>query len=79
MTTDDAIKIVEETHPEKAVLTHLGMQMLFRGPEKEAKLIREKTGVATVAAVDGMRITFGETINIGMRNKKDQQGLDMFL
>jgi phosphoribosyl 1,2-cyclic phosphodiesterase len=79
MTTDDAIKIVEETHPEQAVLTHLGMQMLFRGPEKEAKLIKEKTGVATVAAVDGMQITFGETINIGMRNKKDQQGLDMFL
>jgi hypothetical protein len=53
--------------------------MLFRGPEKEAKLIEEKTGVATVAAVDGMQITFGETINIGMRNKKDQQGLDMFI
>jgi phosphoribosyl 1,2-cyclic phosphodiesterase len=79
MTTDDAIKIVEETHPEQAVLTHLGMQMLFRGPGKEAKLIEEKTGVATVAAVDGMQITFGETINIGMRNKKDQQDLDMFL
>jgi phosphoribosyl 1,2-cyclic phosphodiesterase len=70
MTTDDAIKIVEETHPEQAVLTHLGMQMLFRGPEKEAKLIEEKTGVATVAAVDGMHVTFGETINVGTRDKK---------
>jgi len=64
MTTEDAIKIVEETHPEQAVLTHLGMQMIFHGPVREAKLIEEKTGTPTVAATDGMRIIFGEKIEV---------------
>jgi phosphoribosyl 1,2-cyclic phosphodiesterase len=76
MTTNDAIKIVEEARPEKAVLTHLGMQMIFQGPAKEAKLIEEKTGVPTVAAIDGMRISFGETIEV--KTAKTQQGLDKF-
>jgi len=77
MTTDDAIKIVEATHPEKAVLTHLGMQMIFKGPAREAKLIEEKTGVSTVAAVDGMLINFGETIRI-QASRKTEQGLNKF-
>jgi phosphoribosyl 1,2-cyclic phosphodiesterase len=77
MTTDDAIKIVEASHPEKAVLTHLGMQMIFHGPTKEAKLVEEKTGVSTVAAVDGMAVNFGETINI-QASRKAQQGLNKF-
>jgi phosphoribosyl 1,2-cyclic phosphodiesterase len=77
MTTDDAIKIVEATHPEKAVLTHLGMQMIFHGPAKEAKLIENTTGVSTVAAVDGMLIQFGETINVQM-SKNAKQGLNRF-
>jgi phosphoribosyl 1,2-cyclic phosphodiesterase len=79
MTTDDAIKIVEEAQPKQAVLTHLGMQMLIRGPEREARLIEEKTNVPTVSAVDGMLITFGETITVGTRSGKDQRGLDRFL
>jgi phosphoribosyl 1,2-cyclic phosphodiesterase len=78
MTTNDAIKIIEETHPEQAVLTHFGMQMIFKGPAREAKLIEEKTGVPTVAAVDGMLIAFGETINVQMRGRKTQQGLNKF-
>jgi len=79
MTSDDAVKIVEEAQPEQAVLTHLGMQMLIRGPEKEAKLIQERTNVPTVSAVDGMRIAFGEKIIMGQRAKKDQRGLETFL
>lgn len=77
MTTDDAIKIVDDVHPEKAILTHLGMQMIFHGPAKEAKLIEEKTGVSTVAAVDGMLINFGETINV-RASRKAQQDLNKF-
>jgi len=78
MTTIDAIKIVEEARPEQAVLTHLGMQMIFKGPAKEAKLIEEKTGVPTVAAADRMRISFGETITVQMKSMKTQQGLNTF-
>jgi len=78
MTTNDAIKIVEATRPEKAVLTHFGMQMIFKGTASEAKLIEEKTGVSTVAAVDGMRISFAETINVQAKSAKAQQGLNTF-
>jgi len=77
MTTEDAIKIVEETHPEQAVLTHLGMQMIFHGPAREAKLIEEKTGTPTVAATDGMRIVFGEKIEVQTAKPRQRQ-LDKF-
>ncbi|MCX8177044.1 MAG: MBL fold metallo-hydrolase [Candidatus Bathyarchaeota archaeon] len=78
MTTEDAVKIIEEVRPDQAVLTHLGMQMIFQGPAKEAKLIEKKTGVATVAALDGMRISFGETIKMQVKGAKTQQELNQF-
>jgi hypothetical protein len=55
------------------------MSMLNQGPSKEAKLIQEKTGVETVAAVDGMRIDFGETIELHVDHRRTQQGLENFL
>lgn len=78
MTTNDAIRIVEEVKPEQAVLTHLGMQMIFQGPAKEAKLIEEKTGVKTIAATDGMRIEFGENIDMPSRKAKKEEELNRF-
>ena len=78
MTTEDAIKIIEEASPEKAVLTHFGMQMIFKGPAREARFIEEKTGVPTVAAVDGMRVSFGENITTQVKGVKAQQGLNKF-
>jgi phosphoribosyl 1,2-cyclic phosphodiesterase len=79
MTTEDAIKIVEEARPEQAVLTHLGMQMIFQGPAREAKLIEEKTGTPTVAATDGMHIFVGEQIQIETRPKRVQRELNQFI
>jgi len=76
MTTNDAIKIVEAAGPEMAVITHLGMQMIFRGPAHEAKMIEQKTGVHTVAAVDGMHINIDEEIQM---LKKKQRGLEDFI
>jgi len=76
MTTEDAIKIIQEAQPEQAVLTHLGMQMIFQGPAREAKLIEEKTGTPTVAATDGMRIVFGEKVEV--QTAKPKHGLDKF-
>jgi phosphoribosyl 1,2-cyclic phosphodiesterase len=70
MTTEDAIKIVEEAKPEMAVLTHFGMQMIFKGPDSEAKLVEKKTGVKTVAAKDEMRIRIAEEIMIETTRKK---------
>jgi len=77
MTTEDAVKIVEEASPEMAVTTHFGMKMLFTGPAREAKMIKEKTGVPTLAASDGMRISVGEKIRVETARRK-QLGLDEF-
>ena len=79
MSTEDAIKILEETKPEHAVLTHLGMRMLIQGPDKEAKLVQEKTGVPTVAASDGMVIDFAEAVKIQPGKGKPQKDLTGFL
>ena len=78
MTPEDAVKIVEEVGPEVAVATHFGMKMIFRGPTREVKLIEEKTGVPTLAASDGMRISIGEKIQVERLGKK-QRELDDFM
>jgi phosphoribosyl 1,2-cyclic phosphodiesterase len=78
MTTDDAIRIIEQARPEQAVLTHFGMQMIFKGPAKEARLVEEETRVPTIAARDGMQIKFGKTIDVQPR-RKAEQGLNSFL
>ena len=78
MTPEDAIKIVEEAKPEMAVATHFGMKMIFSGPNREVKLIEEKTGVLTLAAFDGMRLRVGEKILVE-ETKRKQQGLEEFL
>jgi phosphoribosyl 1,2-cyclic phosphodiesterase len=64
MTTEDAIKIVEEAKPETAVITHFGIRMIFKGPDSEAKLIQRKTGVPIIAAKDGMRLNMARELNI---------------
>ena len=79
MTTEDAIRIIEETRPEQAVLTHFGTQMLFKGPSQEAKLIQEHTGIPTTAGTDGMHIAFGKTIEVRTAKKSNQQNLKKFL
>ncbi len=61
-----------------AVLTHLGMKMIFRGPASEAKLIQQKTGVPTTAAMDGMRLKIGEKLE-AQTPKRKAKGLDEFL
>ncbi len=79
MTTEDAIRIVEEIRPEIVVATHFGMKMIFRGPYREARLIENKTGVKTIAAVDGMHLVVSEEISVEKdTHKKKQRGLDKF-
>lgn len=77
MTTEDAIRIVEEADPELAVITHFGMKMIFAGPRREAERIEKESGVRTVAARDGMHIWVGEEVKVGMR-KRTQKGLEEF-
>jgi hypothetical protein len=49
--------------------------MLRQGPANEAKLIQEKTGAATVAALDGMIMNFQENITVQLGKGKSQQAL----
>lgn len=79
MSTDDAIRIISEARPERAVMTHLGMSMLLQGPEKEAKIVQDKTGVPTIAAVDGMTIDFAESVGVRLGKGKGQRDLVGFL
>jgi len=78
MTSEDAVKIVDEVNPEMAVLTHFGMKMIFKGPAGEAKFIQQKTGVPTIAAKDGMRLNISEKIEV-QTHKRKIRGLDSFL
>ncbi len=75
MSTDDAIRVIQEARPQQAVLTHLGMSMLLQGPANEARLIREKTGVVTVEALDGMTLNFHQDMTVQPGRGKRQQGL----
>jgi len=55
---DEAAEIINMIRPKKAILTHFGLQVLKSSPEKQAKIISEKTGVEVIAAQDGMTINF---------------------
>ena len=55
MIAEDAGELLQKLHPEKAVITHMGVIMIEAGPEKYAKMIStEKTKV--IAGRDGMVI-----------------------
>ncbi len=77
MTTDEAARIAEEIKPETLVITHFGMLMLMRSPNREAKIIEEKTGVPTIAAKYGMHITMKEKIEAA--EPKKQADLSLFM
>ena len=53
----DTVELIERIKPEKAILTHFGMRLLMASPHKIAEKIRQKTGVAVIAASDGMTVT----------------------
>ncbi len=74
MSTDEAARVISEVHPEKAVITHFGMLMMLKGPDREADLIEKRTGVPTAAAKDGMRLTLGEAIQVGKPKKQADLG-----
>lgn len=64
MCTDDAIPFLERVRPELAVFIHLGVVILRRGPEKEARMVEDATGVRTIAAHDLMTLDVGADISV---------------
>jgi ribonuclease BN (tRNA processing enzyme) len=57
LTTSDVIRVLREARPRKCVITHLGMKMLKAGPAREAERITRESGVETIAARDGLKLT----------------------
>jgi len=49
-------RLLSESKPKAAVITHLGRRLIISGPQNEAKRISRLSGVKTTAAKDGMRI-----------------------
>ncbi len=74
LTTDDATRIINETKPELAVLTHFGIKMIMKSPSNEAKVVQETTGTPTTAATDGMHISMGDRIHVQMPEKQRDLG-----
>jgi len=60
MCTDDVVRLADEIRPRLLLLTHFGYKSLKEGdPGVWAHKITEKTGIPTVAARDGLRVTMG--------------------
>jgi phosphoribosyl 1,2-cyclic phosphodiesterase len=74
MCTGNFSKLVEEVQPKLAIMTHFGFKMLNENPANESKYIKDKTGIRTLAAFDGMEIEINnkdpDLINVvKMKNK----------
>lgn len=78
MTTDDAISILKAAKPEAAVFTHLGMQMIYRGSQKESARATKESQVPVTAAVNGMRVIIDKQIRIEKPTTERQVGLNTF-
>jgi phosphoribosyl 1,2-cyclic phosphodiesterase len=59
MDAKQAKEFIGKARPGTAVLSHLGMKMVFGRAEREAAEIRKETGIRTLAARDGMVIDTG--------------------
>jgi ribonuclease BN (tRNA processing enzyme) len=53
----DVAEIAKAAGPKRLVMTHLGMKMLREGPARHAERVEKESGVKTIAAKDGLRIT----------------------
>jgi len=58
LSVEDFKRIVARVRPEKAIMTHLGMNIIKERPAEIAKELERELGVNVVAAYDGMRLVF---------------------
>ncbi|MDR3282152.1 MAG: MBL fold metallo-hydrolase [Candidatus Methanoplasma sp.] len=63
--TEDAAKFMSVVKPELTVMIHFGIVMIKRGPETEAALAEERTGLRAVAARDLMTLDLGNEVVFG--------------
>lgn len=70
MCTDDVERLAEQIRPRLLLLTHFGYKTLKEGdPGQWAARITERTGVPTVAARDGLRVTMGSEFQMEFLDK----------
>lgn len=64
LTPEDVIKVLRVARPKIAVLNHFGMQVVRADPDAVARRIEKESGIATIAAADGMRFDLdsGKTV-----------------
>ncbi|MFH1221802.1 MAG: MBL fold metallo-hydrolase [Candidatus Micrarchaeota archaeon] len=57
--TAQAIELLKVAKPKVALLNHMGLSMIRAGPEAQARLIQDATGIRTIAPKDGQLIKIG--------------------
>ena len=64
--TEDVVYMLKEMKekPELLIMNHIGMKMHFANPYKEAKFIENVTGVKTLVAKEGFKVTIGKEIRL---------------
>ena len=70
--TDDAITFIDRVRPELAVFVHLGIVILRKGADDQARMAEEATGIRTIAARDLMTIDVGDEIVVGDAEAHDE-------
>ncbi|HOI18753.1 MAG TPA: MBL fold metallo-hydrolase [Candidatus Woesearchaeota archaeon] len=64
MNTDDCIKFAKDARPSILLLTHFGIKMINANIISQARLIKQETGVETIAAKDGFLL---EPLSYGLK------------
>lgn len=62
--TDRAIDMNRIVKPELCIFIHLGVVMIERGPDSQAALCQERSGVRTIAGRDRMVLTLGDELGV---------------
>ena len=54
--SEDGIELISAVRPELAIIQHYGAKMLRASPIYEAREIQRRTGIRTIAAMDGAKV-----------------------
>jgi phosphoribosyl 1,2-cyclic phosphodiesterase len=58
--SENFLDLIEQIKPKLAIMAHFGFKMISANPNKEAKFIKEKTGINTLSAFDGLRVEIND-------------------
>jgi phosphoribosyl 1,2-cyclic phosphodiesterase len=68
LSSDDAVKIIQDVKPNLAIITHFGQKMLEQNPIYQAREIQRITNIQTIAARDGMTIN-PNTYSVSLKHR----------